>query len=366
LPATEVAKFALAFPNLPSNYFTNMPSNGEVCTPTTSQMNSVTSSVPNSIDLTDPCVAGTITLEKISINPSTVKLSTAEAPAPYTLDVLISSTFPAPISAINIGAFLPSGFVLSNPLISVGNINYGLTLGSYKVQGNLACIDETYQVITGGYLFPNPSYSQNGKTYYQLNLNEKANWNCYPSQYHFEFTVTIPGQKGRFVLTGNPGGTNNLNVESELSGSVPIVQRPIQPDLLPPLKPLFGPVSLWPNEYTVQITNYDPRYTWKATDDLKGFITISSTGLLIVSGLPRGFNDNFHVTSYPPNSAPTAVTPSQPLSGTPTSTSTSLQSKANNKRNVGTTYRLVCVKGTTVRNFSSASSKCPTGFKLRK
>ena len=68
------------------------------------------------------------------------------------------------------------------------------------------------------------------------------------------------------------------------------------PSRLPAWNPTFDPLVPLNNSFTVQISNYDRNFTWTASSSV-GTATISSTGLVTVSGLSGGQNAVLTVNS---------------------------------------------------------------------
>ena len=92
----------------------------------------------------------------------------------------------------------------------------------------------------------------------------------------------------------------------------PVVPAPVvtpTPTVADALVPQFGTINLTNEGYTMQITNYDPAFTWKATDTSGALVTISKTGLVTVvyNGLPGKVTISTSRTDYKPSSvaAPT-------------------------------------------------------------
>ena len=92
----------------------------------------------------------------------------------------------------------------------------------------------------------------------------------------------------------------------------PVVPAPVvtpTPTVADALVPQFGTINLTNEGYTIQITNYDPAFTWKATDTSGALVTISKTGLVTVvyNGLPGKVTISTSRTDYKPSSvaAPT-------------------------------------------------------------
>ncbi len=92
----------------------------------------------------------------------------------------------------------------------------------------------------------------------------------------------------------------------------PIVPAPVvtpTPTVADALVPQFGTINLTNEGYTIQITNYDPAFTWTATDTSGALVTISKTGLVTVvyNGLPGKVTISTSRTDYKPSSvaAPT-------------------------------------------------------------
>jgi len=81
-----------------------------------------------------------------------------------------------------------------------------------------------------------------------------------------------------------------------------------------PLNPAFGTYTRTANGFTVQITNYDPAFSWAGTATAGGSVSISGSGLVTVSGVASGTNSIATITTtrdgYDGGTAVTASTQS--------------------------------------------------------
>ena len=96
------------------------------------------------------------------------------------------------------------------------------------------------------------------------------------------------------------------------------------------LNPIFGPTTSTANGFTVQITNYDPAFTFSGTATASGIVSINGTGFVTVTGLATGTSSTATITTTRTgfNSGSGTVTGSSnpglaalnPTFGSPTST----------------------------------------------
>ena len=90
----------------------------------------------------------------------------------------------------------------------------------------------------------------------------------------------------------------------------------------PALTPTFGTPTATADGYTVQITNFDPHFTFLGTSSASGVVAISASGLITITGVAAGTSATATITTtrpgYADGSAPTSDSSLNGLALTPT------------------------------------------------
>jgi titin len=111
-------------------------------------------------------------------------------------------------------------------------------------------------------------------------------------------TITpINSSSATLVVAGqSAGGSTFTKVQTSRSGYADGVSYIRSTTNNPGLVPLLGASIQTLNGFKVQITNYDPAYSWSAVSTA-GILAISATGLITVTGMSSGSTATLSVTS---------------------------------------------------------------------
>lgn len=147
-------------------------------------------------------------------------------------------------------------------------------------------------------LFSQPVRSTTGFSMQIANYDPAFSWSLAKSS--TGGTVTL-SDTGLITVTGlTPGAVTTLVVETSrpghAGGAATTTVRTLMPALVPALT---APVPL-ANGFSVQITNYDPRFAWVFEATAGGSVRISRTGLVTVVGAAPGVLCTLAITSSRP------------------------------------------------------------------
>ena len=226
---------------------------------------------------------------------------------------MIASGIPecaSPISAVGGGFFMVSG---CTQMIGAG--------GPYV--GTVFQIPTTLQPIPSSLIpmFGIPNATLDGFTVQVTNYSPAYTWTVYSGSGSAAFPAAVESisNTGLITVSGiSPGSTFTVYAEaynllyggfaSSVSGTSITGTA---------LTPTFGIPTPTSDGFTVQISNYDPNYIWAGTDSVSGVVSISSTGLITVTGLNPGTPSTVTVTTsrtgYAQGSATTPSVTTMPV-----------------------------------------------------
>ena len=182
--------------------------------------------------------------------------------------------------------------------------------------------------------------------------------------------LSLDSQSG--VISGTvdpttPAGTISLTVSASSPGYPSVSSGPLSLQILPAplltaLTPAFATATPTIDGFTMQITNYDPAFTWSGSNSAAGVITISSTGLVTVSALAPGSSSTLNIstsrTGYisGSNSSPVVVS-----SKTAQSKLLVSNSVLNNPANTSVSLSASGGSGTGITTYSVSGTGCSLG-----
>ena len=118
-----------------------------------------------------------------------------------------------------------------------------------------------------------------------------------PGGARFTGTRSEAGNLDITGLTPNTAYTFTVRANNDAGPSPASVASSQVTTLSSPLVPEFGNVTATPNNYSAQISNYDPGYTWSGVVVGEGTVTITNTGLVRVVGVSTGSRSRVVVTA---------------------------------------------------------------------
>jgi Trypsin len=210
---------------------------------------------------------------------STINMNNSNNPGTYTVKGFLRDAAGNQTALTNIGTFTINGPSVNN----LGTLPTPTTIG----------INYLDQIVLNGFNFGNLGVAPGGYT-----------WTVRTTLSDGTIVSTLPTGSNQTYITGLQGNTTYkvYLVATDTSGATKVSSALTVTTLMPALSSGLVPTLASPTalnnytSYTVQITNYNPAYTWTATASV-GNASINSSGLVTVTNWPEATSSTLTVST---------------------------------------------------------------------